>query len=262
MTLAGATWTEVELEGRRIAAIMHDPSLAEDPRLVRAAGTAAALALENQRLSAELRARIEELSASRARLVEAGDAERRRLERDLHDGAQSRLVALAVKLRLARTKAQAQPEVASLLDESSSELQASLEELRELARGIHPAVLTDRGLGAALRMLASRAPVPVEVTGEPPEGLSGAASTAIYFVVSEALANVAKYARADHATVSVERVADKLIVEISDDGVGGADMARGSGLRGLSDRLSALDGSLEVHSPAGAGTRVRAEMPL
>ena len=262
VTLAGATWTEVELEGRRIAAIMHDPSLAEDPRLVRAAGTAAALALENQRLSAELRARIEELSASRARLVEAGDAERRRLERDLHDGAQSRLVALAVKLRLARTKAQAQPEVASLLDESSSELQASLEELRELARGIHPAVLTDRGLGAALRMLASRAPVPVEITGEPPERLSGAASTAIYFVVSEALANVAKYARADRATVSVERVADKLIVEISDDGVGGADMARGSGLRGLSDRLSALDGRLEVHSPAGAGTRVRAEMPL
>ena len=262
LTLADGSWTEVELEGRRIAAIVHDPSLADEPQLVRAAGAAAALALENQRLSAELRARIEELRASRARLVEAGDAERRRLERDLHDGAQSRLVALAVKLRFARAKAQAEPEVAKLLDESTADLQASLDELRELARGIHPAVLTDRGLGAALAALASRAPVPVEIAGEPPEGLPGAASTAIYFVVSEALTNVAKYACAEHATVSVQRVADKVEVEISDDGVGGADVAGGSGLRGLSDRLSALDGRLEVRSPRGAGTRVRAEIPL
>jgi signal transduction histidine kinase len=262
MTLADGSWTEVELEGRRIAAIVHDPTLADEPQLVRAAGAAAALALENQRLSAELRARIEELRASRARLVEAGDAERRRLERDLHDGAQSRLVALAVKLRFARAKARAEPEVAKILDESTADLQASLDELRELARGIHPAVLTDRGLGAALAALASRAPVPVEIAGEPPEGLPGAASTAIYFVVSEALTNVAKYARAEHATVSVQRVADKVVVEISDDGVGGADVAGGSGLRGLSDRLSALDGRLEVRSPVGAGTRVRAEIPL
>jgi signal transduction histidine kinase len=262
LTLADGSWTEVELEGRRIAAIVHDPSLADEPQLVRAAGAAAALALENQRLSADLRARIEELRASRARLVEAGDAERRRLERDLHDGAQSRLVALAVKLRFARAKAQAEPEVAKLLDESTADLQASLDELRELARGIHPAVLTDRGLGAALAGLASRAPVPVEIAGEPPEGLPAAASTAIYFVVSEALTNVAKYARAEHAMVSVQRIANKVEVEVSDDGVGGADVAGGSGLRGLSDRLSALDGRLEVRSPRGAGTRVRAEIPL
>jgi signal transduction histidine kinase len=168
VALQAGAWTEVELHGRRIAAIAHDPSLADEPQLVRAAGAAAALALDNQRLSAELRANIEELRASRARLVEAGDTERRRLERDLHDGAQSRLVALAVKLRLARMKSSDQPEVEAILDESSAELQASLDELRELARGIHPAVLTDRGLGAALESLASRAPLPVQITGEPP----------------------------------------------------------------------------------------------
>jgi signal transduction histidine kinase len=262
LTLTDGSWTEVELDGRRIAAIVHDPTLADQPQLVRTAGAAAALALENQRLSAELRARIEELRASRARLVEAGDSERRRLERDLHDGAQSRLVALGVKLRLARSKAEAQPEVSKLLDESSAELQASLAELRELARGIHPAVLTDRGLRAALEALASRAPVPVDIAGEPPDGLPDAAATAVYFVVAEALTNVAKYARAQRATVSVQRLADKAVVEISDDGVGGADVAGGSGLRGLSDRVSALDGRLEVHSPPGEGTLVRAEIPF
>jgi signal transduction histidine kinase len=262
LTLPDGSWTEVELHGRRIAAIVHDPTLADEPQLVRAAGAAAALALENQRLAAELRARIEEVRASRARLVEAGDAERRRLERDLHDGAQSRLVALAVKLRLARSKAQAQPEVANLLDESTADLQASLVELRELARGIHPAVLTDRGLGAALEALARRAPLPVEITGEPPERLPTAAVTAVYFVVSEALTNVAKYARAERATVTVRRTADTVVVEVTDDGVGGADVASGSGLRGLSDRVAALDGRLELSSPAGAGTRVRAEIPV
>jgi signal transduction histidine kinase len=262
LTLPEGGWTEVELHGRRIAAIVHDPTLADEPQLVRAAGAAAALALENQRLSAELRARIEELRASRARLVEAGDAERRRLERDLHDGAQSRLVSLAVKLRLAHMKAQGEPEVRTILDESSQELQASLEELRELARGIHPAVLTDRGLGPALETLASRAPVPVEIAGAPPEGLPPAAATAVYFVVSEALTNVAKYARAEHATVAVRRVGDRVVVEVSDDGVGGADVASGSGLRGLSDRVAALDGRLDVRSPPGAGTQLRAEIPI
>jgi signal transduction histidine kinase len=262
VTLPDGGWTEVELHGRRIAAIVHDPTLADEPELVRAAGAAAALALENQRLSAELRARIEELRASRARLVVAGDAERRRLERDLHDGAQSRLVALAVKLRLARLKAQAQPEVSELLDESTAELQASLDELRELARGIHPAVLTDRGLAAALEALASRTPVPVEIAGAPPENLPDAAATAVYFVVSEALTNVAKYAHAERATVAVTLASDSVVVEISDDGIGGADVAGGSGLRGLADRVAALGGRLELRSPVGAGTEVRAEIPL
>jgi signal transduction histidine kinase len=262
VTLHDRAWTEVELKGRRIGAIAHDPALADEPQLVRTAGAAAALALENQRLSAELRAHIEELRASRARLVEAGDAERRRLERNLHDGAQSRLVALAMKLRLARGRAEGQPELAELLDESSRELQASLTELRELARGIHPAVLTDRGLAPALEMLSSRAPVPVEVAADPGDDLPPPVATAIYYVVSEALANVAKYAQAGRATVTVERAAGRVVAEVADDGVGGADLAKGSGLRGLSDRVAALDGRLVIDSTPEGGTRLRAEFPL
>jgi signal transduction histidine kinase len=262
VTLQGRAWTEVELKGRRIGAIAHDPALADEPQLVRTAGAAAALALENQRLSAELRAHIEELRASRARLVEAGDAERRRLERNLHDGAQSRLVALAMKLRLARGRAEGQPELAELLDESSRELQAGLTELRELARGIHPAVLTDRGLAPALEMLASRAPVPVEVAADAGDDLPPPVATAIYYVVSEALTNVAKYAQAGRAAVTVERAAGRVVAEVADDGVGGADMAKGSGLRGLADRVAALDGRLVVDSSPEGGTRVRAEFPL
>jgi signal transduction histidine kinase len=262
LTLRDGAWTEVELNGRRVGAIVHDPALADEPQLVDAAGAAAALALENQRLSAELRARIDELRTSRARLVEAGDAERRRLERNLHDGAQSRLVALAMKLRLARARAKDRPEIAELLDESSTELQASLDELRELARGIHPAVLTDRGLGPALESLASRTPVPVEIAGDVPDDLPPPVATAIYFVASEALTNVAKYAGAEHATLTVRRVADTVVVEVADNGIGGADIASGSGLRGLADRVAAFDGRLQVHSPSGDGTRLRAEIPL
>jgi signal transduction histidine kinase len=262
MELRAGEWTEVEVHGRRVAAIVHDPSLNEEPALVRTAGAAAALALENQRLSAELRARIEELRASRARLVEAADAERRRLERNLHDGAQSRLVALAMQLQLARRKVESDSEVAAMLDSSSAELQASLDELRELARGIHPAVLTDRGLEPALQALAGRAPVPVDVTCAPPAQLPPAVETAIYFVAAEALTNVAKYAQAEHATVAVTGCDGAVVVEVADDGRGGADLTAGSGLRGLADRVSALDGRLELHSPPGAGTRLRAEIPV
>jgi signal transduction histidine kinase len=251
-------WTEVTAAGERIGAIVHDASLDDEPQLVRAAGAAAALALENQRLSAELRARIEELRASRARIVAAGDTERRRLERDLHDGAQARLVALAMKLRLARRRADDGSPVAALLDESSADLQESLDELRELARGIHPAVLTDRGLGPALRGLADRAPLPVELAGDPPEDLPAPVATAIYFVVAEALTNVAKYARASEAVVRVERANGRIVVEVADDGIGGATADGGSGLRGLTDRLAAFDGRLELDSPPGGGTRLRA----
>ena len=262
VTLHDRSWTEVELNGRRIGAIAHDPALADEPQLVRTAGAAAALALENQRLSAELRARIEELRTSRARLVEAGDAARRRLERNLHDGAQSRLVALALKLRMARGRAEGQPELAALLDESSEELQAGLDELRELARGIHPAVLSDRGLAPALEMLASRAPVPVDVAADGGDDLPAPVATAIYFVVAEALTNVAKYAQARHAAVTVERAPGRVVAEVADDGVGGADFAKGSGLRGLSDRVGALDGRLVLDSSPEGGTRLRAEFPL
>ena len=261
VVLHDGEWTEVELQGRRIAAIRHDPSLADEPQLVRAAGAAAALALENQRLAAELRARIEDLRASRARLVNAGDAERRRLERNLHDGAQARMVGLAAKLGIARVKAGENPELATLLEESRVELMASLDELRAVARGLHPAVLTDRGLDAAVRGLAFRAPLPVEIVGEAPDDLPPPVATALYYVVAEALTNVAKYAQASRATVAVRREDGQVVAEVADDGVGGADAASGSGLHGLSDRVAALDGGLELTSPPGGGTVVRVRIP-
>jgi signal transduction histidine kinase len=212
-------------------------------------------------LDAELRESHEELRASRARIVQAGDAARRKIERDLHDGAQSRLVALSLLLRAARRRADADPKLAELLDQASDELQTSLAELRELARGIHPAVLTDRGLEPALDALVTRVPVPVSLAVETGERLPGPVESAAYFVVSEGLANVAKYAQATQASVRVERLNGRVTVEVVDDGVGGADAAGGSGLRGLSDRLAALDGRLRMESPPGGGTRLRAELP-
>jgi signal transduction histidine kinase len=221
------------------------------------------LEAENERLDAELRARVEELRASRQRIVEAGVAERRRLERDLHDGAQQRLVSLALALRMARAKLPGAPTAAAeLLDGASEELELALAELRELARGIHPAVLSDRGLGAALEALAGRAPLPVELShGDAVEGMPDAVESAAYFVVAEALTNVAKYAEASSARVSVVRANGSVEVAVADDGVGGADPELGSGLRGLADRLSALDGELTVESAPGTGTTVRARIP-
>ena len=259
--LPDGEWTPVELHGRRVAAIRHDRTLADEPQLVRAVGAAAALALENQRLAAELRARIEDLRASRARIVSAGDTERRRLERNLHDGAQARMVGLAAKLGLARNKAGENQELAGLLEESRVELMASLDELRAVARGLHPAVLTDRGLDAAVRALAYRAPLPVEVVGEVPDDLPAPVATALYYVVAEAITNVAKYAQASAASVSIRREGLHAVAEVADDGVGGADAAAGSGLLGLSDRVAALDGRLELESPPGAGTRLCARIP-
>jgi signal transduction histidine kinase len=212
-------------------------------------------------LDAELRARLEELRASRARIVEAGDAERRRLERDLHDGAQSRLVALKLLLSSARARA-GDDKLKALLNEAVDELDTSLSELRELARGIHPAVLTDRGLEPALQALATRAPVPVTVEAVNEQRLPGPVESAAYFVVSEALANVAKYAQATQAAVAVRHADGRVTVDVTDDGIGGADAARGSGLRGLADRVAALDGTLSLESPAGGGTHLHAEIPL
>ena len=203
-----------------------------------------------------------ELRASRLRIVSAGDTERRRLERNLHDGAQARLVALALQLGHARRVAGNEPErVPELLDGALEELRTSLAELRELARGIHPAVLTEKGLEPALYALASRAPVPVTLDSDGNERLPEAVEVAAYFAVSEALTNVAKYARASRADVAVRRENGTLIVDVSDDGVGGADAAAGSGLRGLADRVAALDGTLSVESPPGRGTHVRVEIP-
>ena len=203
-----------------------------------------------------------ELEASRARIVAAGDEERRKLERNLHDGAQQRLVSLSLSLRLAQGRIHDDPgEAQRLLEASREELAQALEELRELARGIHPAVLTDRGLEAALEALATRAPLPVEIDGASCE-LPPQVEAAAYYVVSEALANVTKYAQASAVEVKVARSNGYAVVEVADDGVGGADPLRGSGLRGLADRVASLSGTLEVESPPGAGTRVRAEIPL
>jgi signal transduction histidine kinase len=258
----GRSVTEVDRDGRRIAAIVHDPTLLDDPDRVREAGAAAALALENERLEAELRARVEEVRASRSRLVEVGWRQRRRLERDLHDGAQQRLVSLALTLRMARDRlGDDSGDAAHLLDRSREELDLALSELRELARGIHPAVLADRGLSAAVGSLADRAPLPVEVREVSPERLPEHIELTAYFVISEALTNIAKYAAASRAWVSVTHQNGRLLLEVGDDGVGGADVGRGTGLRGLADRLDAIEGRLYVESEPGRGTTVRATMP-
>jgi signal transduction histidine kinase len=259
---SGRSVTEVDRDGRRIAAIVHDPTLLDDQERVREAGAAAALALENERLEAELRAKVEEVRASRSRLVEVGWRQRRRLERDLHDGAQQRLVSLALTLRMARDRlGDRQGDVARLLDRSREELDLALSELRELARGIHPAVLADRGLSAAVRTLAERAPLPVEVREVPPERLPEHIELTAYFVISESLTNITKYAAASRAWVSVTQKNGRLLLEVGDDGVGGADVGRGSGLRGLADRLDAIEGRLYIESEPGRGTTVRATMP-
>jgi PAS domain S-box-containing protein len=208
-------------------------------------------------------ARTTELLASRARIVEAADAARRKIERDLHDGAQQRLVTMALDVRMARTRLAREPESAGpFLERLGQELSAASAELRELARGIHPAVLTERGLAPAIETLAARATVPVELLAVPAGRLPPVAEATAYFTVSEALTNVAKYAQASHATVRLANEADSLIVEVQDDGVGGAHASTGSGLSGLADRVGAVDGSLSVTSPPGEGTLVRAVLPL
>jgi signal transduction histidine kinase len=245
-----------------VAALIHDPVLLERRALLEAAGAAARLALENERLQAELRAKLAELRASRARIVAAGDAERRRLERDLHDGAQQRLLGLGLALQLVRAELGDNVNGATeLLEEAESELGAAIEELRELARGIHPAVLTEQGLAPALRTLAARSPLPVQIVDVPEERFPAPVEAAAYFVVSEALANVAKHAHASAARVSVVRENGVLSVAVHDDGVGGARPNGRSGLAGLADRVHALDGRLTVDSEAGRGTTLAAELP-
>jgi signal transduction histidine kinase len=258
---SGRTWTEVEHDGARVAAIVHDAGLDARPELVRAAAAGAVLALDNERLKAALRARVEELRASRSRIVEAGIEARRRLERDLHDGAQQHLVALSLDLQMLRAHLAHEPDARRIVDGSIEKLSSALSELRELARGIHPAILTHRGLDAAIGVLVERTQLPVAYENEVGVRASPAAEAAAYFVVLEALTNVLKYAKATRATVRVRRELDTLVVEVEDDGVGGADPSRGSGLRGLEDRVAALDGTLSVESPRGRGTRVTARIP-
>jgi signal transduction histidine kinase len=258
----GRAAVEVSHDGKPAGLIIHDATLEGSSELVASAASAAGLRMENERLDAELRARLQELRASRARIVEAGYRERRRVERDLHDGAQQRLMALALNLKLARSKLDDDPrEAGELLDEATAELEQATAELRELARGIHPGLLTDRGLVPALEALASRAPVPVELSAAVGERPGAGVEAATYFLVSEALANVAKHAGAERASVTVEPRNGALTVEVLDDGMGGADPA-GSGLQGLADRVAALDGSFSVADRDGGGTVVRASIPL
>ena len=256
----GRVWTPVEHDGKLIAAIIHRPDLANTD-IVHTAGTAAVLQLENERLRADLRARLDELRDSRARIVEVSDAERRRLERNLHDGAQQQLVALALQLRLARNKT-TDEESAKLIDGALEQLDQALSELRELARGIHPAILSDRGLDAAARSLAERQPLPTEVEFKVKRELESTVEATAYFVIAEGLANIAKYAEAELVTVRVRERAGKLVVEVADNGCGGADASKGTGLRGLEERLRALDGTLKIESKPGAGTRLVARIPL
>jgi signal transduction histidine kinase len=233
-----------------------EPLTPTEDTLLADLATQAGLALRNVGL-------VEELRASRQRIVTAQDQERRRLERDIHDGAQQRLVSVALAVRMARQRLDptADPALADGLGRSAEQLDLALAELRELARGIHPAILTEAGLGSALESLAERAAVPARVTAAPDRRLPAAVESTAYFVVSEALANVAKHARASTATIAAHQADGRLRVEVADDGVGGADPAKGSGLRGLADRVAALDGRLEVISPPGGGTRVVAELP-
>jgi len=209
-----------------------------------------------------LRERVDDLRSARQRIIAAADEERRRIERDLHDGAQQRLVSVALTLGLAEARLTTDPEAAAqLISQARREAQLAVQELRELARGIHPALLNDRGLGAALDALATRAPVPVTVSGVPPDRLAPAVEAAAYYVTAEALTNVAKYAQASEVFVCLALQDETLRVEVRDDGVGGAHMS-GTGLCGLRDRADALDGRFELHSPPGEGTTIILELPL
>ena len=243
-----------------VAAIVHDPAL--DPGVVESAGAAARLALHNARLQADVRAQLDKVQESRRRIVTAGDEQRRRIERDLHDGAQQRLVALALELRIAQRQLGVRnPEVERVLAAAVGELQIAVEELRELARGVHPAVLTEEGLGGALESLAARTPLPMTIASAPDGRLPREIEAAAYFVVCEAVANAVKHARATHIRVAAERRNGTLVIEVEDDGVGGAHENDGSGLRGLVDRVEAHGGTLRVESEAGQGTRVIGELP-
>ncbi|MGW6283217.1 sensor histidine kinase [Kribbella sp. NPDC055071] len=259
---SGQTTTYFEQNDAPMIAVVHDSALLDDGDLLSSAGAAVRMAVDNGRLRAELNAQLAEVRASRARIVVAADNERRRLERDLHDGAQQRLVSLALDARVTAAKLEIDGDQATARSVAAiaDGLTTALDELRELARGIHPSVLVDEGLDSALRSLTERSAVPVRLVAVPAERLEPAVEAVAYFVVSEALANAAKHASATDVSIAVRRTTGRLIVEIRDNGKGGAD-PEGSGLRGLADRVAAVDGRLLVNSPPGRGTCVRAEIP-
>jgi signal transduction histidine kinase len=257
----GRATTLIDRDGAHVAALLHDPALNDEPELLDAVTAAAGIALENGRLHAELRARLDELRGSRARIVDAGQRERQRLERNLHDGAQQRLIALSLELSVLEERLQDDLGARSSLDHARREIATSLEELRDVARGLHPAVVSGHGLEVALEQLAARSPVPVQLKVEIGTRLPERLEVAAFYLVSESLANIGKHAQAISAAVDVSRVDGRVVIEVSDDGIGGADTELGSGLRGLADRVEALEGRLRVWSPKGGGTRLRAEIP-
>src|SRR5439155_22256012 len=249
--------TRLDHDGESVAALVHDPSLLEEPELVEAAGAAARLALENAQLQAELRVHLQEVEASRARLVDAADEERRRIERDLHDGLQQSLMAIAIRLTDAHRQGggRLDVELERTLKSSVSDLKSALQELRELAHGLHPTILAEGGLAAALDGLASRSGLLVTVDATQ-ERFAPEIELTAYFVASEALANIAKHAQASAVEISVRRENGTLRIEVVDDGVGGARLTGGTGLRRLADRIEARGGTLHLESPRGDGTRI------
>lgn len=261
-TSAGRAFSPITREGKPVAALIHDAALLDDPERLRAATDAASLAIDNARLNAQLHAQLAEVSESRARIVDAGDRELRRVERNLHDGAQQRLVGLALILRLAAREAGDNLVMSELIADATRELDDAVAELRELARGIHPAILDDAGLGAALEVLAERPGVPIELEVDVPERLAQTIEVGAYYLVAEALTNVNKHANASRATVRAVISDGALHVAVTDNGVGGADAVPGSGLEGLADRVTALGGRLVIDSRVGDGTIVSADIPL
>jgi signal transduction histidine kinase len=253
-------FTKIESRGQPLAGLIHDPTLLDEARTVEAAVAATRLVIERERLQAEVRSHLDEIRASRARIVEATEDERRRIERDLHDGAQQRLLALGMGLRLARENAGDAETVAALL-EVEQDAREALTELRELAQGIYPAILTSEGVGPAVETVAERCGVPVNVDIEPkrfPTSIEAAA----YFLIAEALTNVGKHANASHALVEGQAVGDTLRLRIADDGDGGADANVGTGLRGMADRVAACGGNISIVSPPMGGTEIVIELPL
>ncbi len=257
----GRAVTCIDRNGDHLAAIVHDSSLDDERELVAAVSAAAGIALENGRLQAQLKARLVELEGSRARVLEATQQERKRLERDLHDGAQQRLVALSLELGQLQEQVAGDPQAAVRVERVKREVATSLAELRDLARGIHPAVLSAHGLAVALESLAGQSAVPLRLDVESPGRLPEAVEVAAYYVACEGVANAGKHARASSVQVSVRQAGACLVVDVVDDGVGGVDSERGTGLRGLADRVEALGGRLRVWSAPGRGTRVQAQIP-
>jgi signal transduction histidine kinase len=253
--------TRIERDGTEVAVLVHDPAVLDDPLLGEALASATRLAADNTRLQAEIQAQVRELEASRLRLVAAADEERRRLERRLHDGAEHRLAELRLKLDETRTLRSSGAETAARVEHAADQLESTLAELSELATGLHPRALSEHGLGGALDALATRTPLPVELT-VPDVQLPSSLEAAVYFVCSEGVANAVKHASAASVEVAVTVENGTVAVTIADDGVGGADLGQGSGLRGLSDRVAALGGAVTLVSPRDGGTRLEATLPV